>query len=144
MIKPDGVQRGLVGTIISRFEDKGLQLVGLKMLEATDDILGEHYAELKDRPFFPSLLAYIQSGPVVAMCWQGLRAVTVCRGILGVTDPAKAAPGTIRGDFGLQPGRNIIHGSDAVQSGVKEVSLWFADSELVEWSPAQRPWVYDS
>jgi len=143
MIKPDGVQRGFIGRIISRFEDKGFRLVGLKMLQAEDDILNEHYAELKERPFFPGLMEYIKSGPVVAMCWEGHNVVATGRQMLGATNPENSGPGTIRGDFGVRPGRNIIHGSDSPENGEREIALWFAENELVEWSPAQQPWVYD-
>merc|ERR1719167_1918225 len=137
MIKPDGVQRGIVGRIISRFEDKGFQLVGMKLLMAEDEVLAEHYGELKEKPFFPGLLEYIKSGPVVAMAWKGKGVVATARQMMGTTNPANAAPGTIRGDFGIVPGRNVIHGSDAVESGEREVGLWFNDTELVKWTPSQ-------
>jgi len=143
MIKPDGVQRGVIGRIITRFEDKGFRLVGLKMLMADDNVLEEHYAELKERPFFPGLMEYIKSGPVVAMCWEGLGVVATARTMLGATNPANSAPGTIRGDFAVVPGRNIIHGSDSVENGEREVALWFHDHELIEWSPATLTWVYE-
>ena len=143
MIKPDGVQRGLIGRIIQKFEDKGLQLVGLKMTMTTDEILQEHYAELADRPFFPDLMAYISSGPVVCMCWQGQEAVKVARSIIGATNPLNAAMGTIRGDFGQVPGRNLIHGADSGPSASREIAIWFADSELVEWEPALGSWIHD-
>jgi len=143
MIKPDGVQRGFIGRIISRFEDKGFRLVGLKMLQAEDDVLNEHYAELKERPFFPGLMEYIKSGPVVAMAWEGHNVVATGRQMLGATNPENSAPGTIRGDFGVRPGRNIIHGSDSHENGEREIALWFAENELVEWSPCQQCWVYD-
>jgi len=143
MIKPDGVQRGLIGRIIARFEDKGFKLIGLKLVNAQEDVLNEHYEELKERPFYPGLMAYIQSGPVVAMAWEGHNVVAIGRQMLGVTNPENAAPGTIRGDFGLRPGRNVIHGSDSPENGCREVGLWFNNEELVEWEPAQSIWVYD-
>ena len=121
MIKPDGVQRGLVGSIISRFEQKGFQLVALKQLSPSDDLLRKHYADLSAKPFFPSLISYMSLGPVVAMVWQGLNAVKTGRVMLGETDPRNSLPGTIRGDFCVQVGRNICHGSDSVESA--KVSL---------------------
>jgi nucleoside-diphosphate kinase len=143
MIKPDGVQRGLVGKIIARFEEKGFQLVGLKHLQPSKELLEKHYADLSARPFFPGLVKYMSSGPVVAMVWQGLNAVKTGRKMLGETNPADSLPGTIRGDFCIQIGRNICHGSDAVESAKKEIALWFKDGELTSWTPAQNTWVYE-
>jgi nucleoside-diphosphate kinase len=143
MIKPDGVQRGLVGQIIARFEAKGFQLVALKQKTPSEDLLKKHYADLAGRPFFAGLVKYMSSGPVVAMVWQGLNAVKTGRVMLGETDPAASLPGTIRGDFCVQIGRNICHGSDAVESANKEIALWFADSELNEWKPASNTWLYE-
>jgi len=143
MIKPDGVHRGLVGKIIARFEEKGFQLVGLKHLQPSKDLLEKHYADLSARPFFPGLVKYMSSGPVVAMVWQGLNAVKTGRKMLGETNPFDSLPGTIRGDYCIQIGRNICHGSDAVDSAKKEIALWFQDSELTSWTPAQNTWVYE-
>ncbi|KAF8497066.1 nucleoside diphosphate kinase [Russula emetica] len=123
MIKPDGVQRSLVGTIITRFEQRGFKLIALKLVHATPEHLQKHYEDLKDKPFFPGLIKYMASGPVVAMVWQGLDAVKTGRVMLGATNPLVSAPGTIRGDFGLAVGRNICHGSDSVENAEKEIKL---------------------
>merc|ERR1711863_69762 len=125
MIKPDGVQRGLVGDIIKRFEQKGFKLVAMKFMQASEEHLRQHYADLSARPFFPGLVKYMGSGPVVPMVWEGLNVVKTGRVMLGETNPAASAPGTIRGDFCIQVGRNICHGSDAVESAKKEIALWF-------------------
>ena len=119
MIKPDGVQRGLVGEIIKRFEQKGFKLVAMKMMQASVEHLEEHYADLSKKPFFPGLVKYMASGPVVPMVWEGLNVVKTGRVMLGETNPRDSAPGTIRGDFCIQVGRNICHGSDAVESAKK-------------------------
>uniref|UniRef100_A0A7N4V3D5 Nucleoside diphosphate kinase n=2 Tax=Sarcophilus harrisii TaxID=9305 RepID=A0A7N4V3D5_SARHA len=142
-IKPDGVQRGLVGDIIKRFEQKGFRLVGMKFLRASEEHLKQHYADLKDRPFFPGLVKYMNSGPVVAMVWEGLNVVKTGRVMLGETNPADSKPGTIRGDFCIQVGRNIIHGSDSVKSAEKEISLWFKPEELVDYKSCAHDWVYE-
>uniref|UniRef100_A0A1B0FB49 Nucleoside diphosphate kinase n=2 Tax=Glossina morsitans morsitans TaxID=37546 RepID=A0A1B0FB49_GLOMM len=143
MIKPDGVQRGLVGKIIERFEQKGFKLVAMKFMWASKDLLEKHYADLSSRPFFPGLVSYMNSGPVVPMVWEGLNVVKTGRRMLGETNPADSLPGTIRGDFCIQVGRNIIHGSDAVESAEKEIALWFDEKELVAWKPATCDWVYE-
>ena len=144
MVKPDGVQRGLVGRIITRFEDKGFQLVGLKMTVANEALLQEHYFELRDRPFFKTLMEYISSGPVVCMCWRGKNAPVSARSIIGATDPLKAAVGTIRGDFGVVSGRNLVHGSDSPDSADREIGLWFAEEEIHDWKPALQEWIFDA
>ncbi|KAK7813277.1 hypothetical protein U0070_005182 [Myodes glareolus] len=133
-IKSDGVQCGLVGKIIKRFEQKGFLLAAMKFLRASEEHLKQHYIDLKDRPFFPGLVKYMNSGPVVAMVWEGLNVVKTGRMMLGETNPADSKPGTIRGDFCVQVGRNIIHGSDSVQSAEKEISLWFKPEELIDYS----------
>ncbi|KAK4029261.1 nucleoside diphosphate kinase [Daphnia magna] len=143
MIKPDGVQRGLIGEIIKRFEQKGFKLVALKFVQPTEELLQKHYADLSGRPFFAGLVKYMASGPVVAMVWEGLNAVKTGRQMLGETNPADSKPGTIRGDFCIQVGRNIMHGSDSVESANKEIALWFKDEELVSWQPADKCWVYE-
>ncbi|KOB67796.1 Nucleoside diphosphate kinase [Operophtera brumata] len=143
MIKPDGVQRGLVGEIIQRFEKKGFKLVALKQVWASEQLLQQHYADLASRPFFPGLVKYMSSGPVVPMVWEGLNAVKTGRVMLGATNPADSAPGTIRGDLCIHVGRNITHGSDSVESAKKEISLWFTDKEIVGWTPANDNWVYE-
>jgi len=143
MVKPDGVQRGLVGEIIKRFEAKGFKLVALKMVTATEDLLSKHYADLAGRPFFPGLIKYMQMGPVVPMVWEGLNVVKTGRVMLGETNPADSKPGTIRGDLCIQVGRNIVHGSDSVESAKKEISLWFKDNELNNYTSSQQSWIYE-
>uniref|UniRef100_E9PZF0 Nucleoside diphosphate kinase n=1 Tax=Mus musculus TaxID=10090 RepID=E9PZF0_MOUSE len=142
-IKPDGVQRGLVGEIIKRFEQKGFRLVAMKFLRASEEHLKQHYIDLKDRPFFPGLVKYMNSGPVVAMVWEGLNVVKTGRVMLGETNPADSKPGTIRGDFCIQVGRNIIHGSDSVESAEKEIHLWFKPEELIDYKSCAHDWVYE-
>jgi len=143
MLKPDAVHRGLIGDIIKRFEQKGFKLVAMKMMHASEDLLKQHYADLSSKPFFPGLVKYMSSGPVVPMVWEGLNVVKTGRVMLGATNPADSAPGTIRGDFCIQVGRNICHGSDAVESAAKEIALWFKDEELVKWDPNGMTWVYE-
>ncbi|CAG7717009.1 unnamed protein product [Allacma fusca] len=143
MVKPDGVQRGLVGQIIQRFEQKGFKLVAMKFTWASESLLKEHYADLAGRPFFAGLVKYMNSGPVCPMVWEGLNVVKTGRQILGETDPAKSLPGTIRGDYCIQVGRNIIHGSDAVESAKKEINLWFKPEELIKWKSNEDPWLYE-
>lgn len=128
MIKPDGVQRGLVGKIIDRFEKKGFKLVGLKLTTPTKELLEQHYADLSSKPFFPGLIKYMMMGPVVAMVWEGDNVVATGRKMLGATKPADSAPGSIRGDLCIDVGRNIIHGSDSVEAAQKEIALWFPES----------------
>mmetsp|Transcript_25283 Transcript_25283/g.22292 ORF Transcript_25283/g.22292 Transcript_25283/m.22292 type:complete len:155 (+) Transcript_25283:61-525(+) len=143
MIKPDGVQRGLVGRIISRFEDKGFKLIGLKMLHASEQLLKDHYADLATKPFFPGLIKYMHSGPVVSMAWEGSNVVKTGRKMLGETKPFDSQPGTIRGDYCIDVGRNLIHGSDSTESANHEIGLWFKDSELVNYDRADRTWIYE-
>ncbi len=143
MIKPDGVQRGLVGDIIKRFETKGFTLVGLKFMQVSKELAEQHYDVHRERPFFPGLVAFITSSPVVAMVWEGEGVVAGARTLIGATNPLSAAPGTIRGDFGVTVGRNLIHGSDAVETAQREIALWFPEAELVNWSPSAQPWLYE-
>jgi len=142
MIKPDGVQRGLVGEIIKRFESRGFFLRALKMQLITKSFAEEHYKDLADKPFFPALIEYITSGVVVASVWEGKDAVKQCRKMLGTTNPLDSAPGTIRGDFSLITGRNIIHGSDAVESAKNEIALWFPDG-VCEYNHHSKDWIYE-
>ncbi|KAL2754868.1 hypothetical protein ACRALDRAFT_2042716 [Sodiomyces alcalophilus JCM 7366] len=142
-IKPDGVQRGLVGPIISRFEGRGFKLVALKLVSPSKDHLETHYADLKEKPFFPGLINYMLSGPIVAMVWEGRDAVKTGRTILGATNPLASAPGTIRGDYAIDVGRNVCHGSDSVENANKEIALWFKDEDLVSWKSAQFDWIYE-
>ncbi|KAK9499975.1 hypothetical protein O3M35_002902 [Rhynocoris fuscipes] len=143
MVKPDGVQRGLVNKIIKRFEEKGFKLVGMKFMWASDELLRKHYEDLSDKPFFPKLIKYMSSGPVVPMVWEGLNVVKTGRQILGATNPQDSERGSIRGDLCIQVGRNIAHGSDSVESAKKEINLWFNPKELIDWIPAIRSWVYE-
>ena len=142
-IKPDGVQRGLVGQIISRFETKGFTLVGLKIMTVAKELAEKHYDVHKDKPFFPSLIEFITSGPVVAMVWKGEGVVASARKIIGATNPLTAEPGTIRGDYGISVGRNLIHGSDAIETAKTEISLWFKEEELVSWEPTLTSWIIE-
>jgi len=143
MIKPDAVQRGLCGEIIKRFENKGFKLVAMKFMQASEELLKNHYADLSSKGFFAGLIKYMSSGPVLAMVWEGLNAVKTGRVMLGATNPADSAPGTIRGDLCIQVGRNICHGSDAVESANKEIALWFKPEELCSWESCQKDWVYE-
>ena len=143
MIKPDGVQRGLVGPIISRFEQKGFKLVAMKLCAPGKAHLEKHYEDLSKKPFFAGLVEYMNSGPVCAMVWEGDNAVKTGRKMLGATKPADSEPGTIRGDFCIDVGRNICHGSDAVESANNEIALWFTDSELCNWEDHSHSWVYE-
>jgi nucleoside-diphosphate kinase len=142
MIKPDGVQRGLVGEIISRFEKKGFKLVGMKMEAPGKEHFEKHYSDLSSKPFFAGLVSYASSGPVVAMVWEGHNVVLTGRKMLGATRPDDSAPGTIRGDFAIDVGRNVIHGSDSVESANKEIALWFGSS-VVNWAHHSNSWVYE-
>jgi len=141
-IKPDGVQRGLMGEIIKRFENKGFKLVGMKFTQASEELLKQHYIDLKDRPFYAGLVTYMHSGPVLAMVWEGLNVVKTGRVMLGETNPADSKPGTIRGDFCVQVGRNIIHGSDSVESAKTEIGLWFKPEELCNYTSCAHSWLY--
>eukprot|EP00177_Eucheuma_denticulatum_P000983 GFKZ01001775.1.p1 GENE.GFKZ01001775.1~~GFKZ01001775.1.p1 ORF type:complete len:151 (-),score=16.88 GFKZ01001775.1:98-550(-) len=142
MIKPDGVQRGLVSEVIKRFEQKGFYLRGMKLMNVSKSHAETHYSDLSDKPFFGTLVDYICSGPVVAMAWEGNGVVLTGRKIIGATKPADAAPGTIRGDYCIDVGRNVIHGSDAVESAQKELALWFPEG-LCEVTPTMAPWVFE-
>lgn len=142
MVKPDGVQRGLIGEIVQRFEKKGFQLVGAKLMTITEDMAKEHYAEHDGKPFFPDLVNFITSGPVFAMVWQGQNVVSVCRQMMGTTNPKDALPGTIRGDYAVFMSKNIIHGSDSVESAEREIKIFFKPEELVEYNRAIAEWLY--
>ncbi|CAO1632845.1 unnamed protein product [Parajaminaea phylloscopi] len=144
MIKTDGVQRGLVGEIIGRFERRGYQLVGLKMVHASQEHIEKHYADLAGKSFFPGLVKYMSSGPVVAMVWQGKDIVKQGRVLLGATNPLASQPGTIRGDFAIDVGRNICHGSDSVDSAKKEIALWFGEQDgTINWQPVVNSQIYE-
>ena len=139
--KPDAVQRGLAGEILGRFERKGLKVVGAKMMRVTEEIARRHYAEHVDKPFFPGLLAFITSGPVLVMAIRGREAVAVCRKMIGATDGAAAEPGTIRGDLGVSKSMNLVHGSDSAESAKREMGIWFREEELFDYPRAIDPWV---
>ena len=144
LLKPDAVQRGLVGKILSRFEDKGLKLVGMKLRQFPKELLEKHYAVHKERPFFAGLVQYMGSGPVVALSLEGKDAIDVCRTLIGKTNCREAAPGTIRGDLGMSFSNNLVHGSDGPESAAHELGLFFAeDGELVDWTPSTLGWVYN-
>lgn len=143
MVKPDGVHRGLVGEIIKRFEQRGYKLVALKMLSPTKEHVEKHYSDLSTKKFFPGLVQYMLTGPVVATVWQGTNAVKVGRKIVGETDPVDSNPGTIRGDFCIEKGRNIIHASDTVDNAEKEINLWFTKEEVQSWQKVDQGMVYE-
>lgn len=142
MVKPDGVQRNLIGEIVKRFESKGFKLVGSKLMMVSDELAKTHYGEHKERPFFGELVDFITSGPVFAMVWEGENVIDTARGMIGATNPQEAATGTIRGDFGMTVGKNIIHGSDSPQSAEREVSLFFEKMELLSYAKQDNDWIY--
>ncbi|MCA1037152.1 nucleoside-diphosphate kinase [Bacillus infantis] len=141
MVKPDGVQRNLVGEIVSRFEKKGFQLAGGKLMVISKELAEQHYGEHKERPFFGELVDFITSGPVFAMVWEGENVIATARQMMGSTNPKDAAPGTIRGDFAVTVGKNIIHGSDSPESAEREIGLFFNESELAGYSKLINDWV---
>lgn len=141
LVKPDGVQRGLVGEIAGRFEARGLKLIGMKFIQMSDELAAQHYAVHKGKPFYDGLVSYIVSGPIVAMVWEGNGAVAAARATIGATNPVAAAPGSIRGDLGMEIGRNLVHGSDSPENGLKEAALFFKDSELVSWNRNSDAWI---
>lgn len=141
-IKPDGVQRGLIGDIVSRFEKKGLKIIGMKFMQVTKQLAENHYGEHKGKPFFDGLVSFITSGPILAMVLEGKDAIAVSRNIIGATNPVASAPGTIRGDLALEIGRNIVHGSDGPDSAKREIGIFFSDEELVtNWNRTVQCWV---
>ncbi|MBE3570970.1 MAG: nucleoside-diphosphate kinase [Bacillales bacterium] len=142
MIKPDGVQRNLIGEIVSRFEKKGFQLVGAKLMTVTKELAEKHYQEHKERPFFGELVEFITSGPVFAMVWQGENVILTARQMMGSTNPKDAAPGTIRGDFGLTVSKNVIHGSDSPESAEREMGIFFKEEELADYTKLINQWIY--
>ncbi len=142
MIKPDGVQRGLIAEIMGRFERKGLKLVGLKSVVPSQEIAETHYEVHNERPFYPGLIKFVTSGPVVCMAWSGKDAITVARTLIGATNGREANPGTIRGDYGMDMGFNMIHGSDAPETAAFELGLWFPEG-LMEWDQTITAWVYE-
>ena len=143
-IKPDGVQRGLIGEVISRLERRGLKLVAIRLMQVDEDLAGRHYAEHVDRPFFSSLVSFITSGPIVAMIWEANNAVALARQTMGSTNPGEAAPGTIRGDFGIDIGRNIVHGSDGPESAEREIGLFFGSGDALDYTRSTDEWIIES
>ena len=141
MVKPDGVQRGLVGEVVHRFEVKGLKLVGGKLMSVHVDLAEQHYAEHKEKPFFGELVAFITSSPVFAFVLEGDHAISIARSMMGKTNPVDALPGTIRGDYGISMGMNLIHGSDSPESAAREISLWFSDDELLTYEKVVEQWI---
>jgi nucleoside-diphosphate kinase len=141
LLKPDCVHRRLIGTLTQRFEQKGLRLAGLKLVQAGRDLAEKHYAVHKGKPFYESLLQFLTAGPTVAMVWEGREAVAVARNLIGPTDGAKAPPGTIRGDFAISVQNNLVHGSDSPENAAAEVALWFQPAELVSYPPVDAAWV---
>lgn len=144
LIKPDGVQRGLIGEIISRLEGRGLKIVGMKLMYVPDELAYRHYGEHEGKPFFGGLVDFITSGPIVAMGIEGSNVVEIVRKTMGATSPADSAPGTIRGDLGVDIGRNLIHGSDSDESARRELSLFFSDPELLSYSRDTDPWIIEA
>jgi len=143
IVKPDGVQRGLVGPIISRFEARGLKIVGMKLMQIDRDLAARHYAVHEGKPFYAGLIDYITSSPVVVMVLEGPGAIDIARRTMGATRPAEAQPGTIRADFGLEVGRNLVHGSDGPETARCEIDLYFTEDELISWPRADDRWVYE-
>lgn len=142
MVKPDGVQRSIIGEVISRFEKKGFQLVGAKLMHISQELAEKHYGEHKEKPFFGELVKFITSGPVFAMVWEGENVISVSRQMVGKTNPQEALPGTIRGDYGLIVDKNIIHGSDSPESAEREISLFFESEELTFYKKDADAWIY--
>lgn len=142
MVKPDGVQRNLIGNIVSRFENKGYKLVGGKLMNISEDLAREHYGEHKDKPFFGELVDFITSGPVFAMVWEGENVIATARKMMGATNPQEADSGTIRGDFGATVGKNIIHGSDSPESAEREINLFFNEAEILSYDKQDHTWIY--
>jgi nucleoside-diphosphate kinase len=142
MVKPDGVQRGLVGEVIRRFENKGIKIAALKLMQIKPELAEKHYAEHKERSFFADLVNFITSGPVAAMVLEGDNVIAMVRTMMGVTNPKDSAPGTIRGDFGMTIDKNIIHGSDSPVSAAREIGIFFAENEIVTYTKADEEWIY--
>lgn len=143
LLKPDAVQRGLTGEVISRFERRGLKIVGMKLIQMDRAFAGRHYGEHEGKPFFEGLVNFITSGPIVAMALEGLNAVEVVRRTMGETNPANSQPGTIRGDLALEIGRNIVHGSDSLDTAKRELALFFSEDELISYERSTDSWISD-
>jgi nucleoside-diphosphate kinase len=143
LVKPDGVQRGLIGEVISRLERRGLRLVAAKFMSVSQELAERHYAIHKGKPFYEPLIRYITSAPVMAMVWEGPNAIAAVRQTMGATRPTEAAPGSLRHDFALEVGRNLTHASDTPENGIAEIDLWFKPEELVAWTRATDPWIFE-
>lgn len=143
MVKPDGTSRGLVGEVVKRLEAKGLKIAAMKMMKIDEDLAKRHYGEHEGKPFFLDLVSFITSGPVVAMVIRGKEAVSISRTLIGKTDPKEADPGTIRGDFGIDVGRNLVHGSDSLESADREISLFFTPEEIIDYKRTDEDWIYE-
>src|SRR2546421_5310230 len=143
ILKPDAVQRGLCGEILSRFERKGLQIVGVKLMQIHASLAETHYESHRGKPFYPGLVKFMTSSPVIVLALTGKDAIAIARNMMGATFGSKAAPGTIRGDLGVSNSFNLIHGSDSPESAARELSLFFKSDELLDWSPANQGWIYD-
>jgi len=144
ILKPDAVQRGVMGKILTRFEDKGLKVVASRFRKLNEDMLAKHYEDHKERPFYPGLVRFMSESPVLTLVLEGVDAIGVCRKMMGATFGRDAEPGTIRGDFGVSRSYNLIHGSDSTAAAEKEITLFFDADEIVEWQPAGHKWVYDA
>lgn len=143
LVKPDAVQRGLAGEIIKRLESRGLKIVGLKLMQVSRTTAEKHYGEHKGKPFFEGLVSFITSAPVVAAVFEGTNAIEIVRATNGATNPLKAAPGTVRADFGLEMGRNLVHASDSPESAAREIKIFFKPAELIEWKRDTDAWIYE-
>jgi nucleoside-diphosphate kinase len=143
LVKPDGVQRGLVGEVISRFECRGLKLTGMKLIQLDESLAQRHYGEHVGRPFFPGLVEFITSSPLVAMVWEAENVVEIVRNTIGQTDPKNSSPGTIRGDLAVTIGRNLVHGSDSVESAQREIGLFFKPEEILDYARSADPWIIE-
>ncbi len=141
LVKPDAMQRGLAGEIIARLERRGLKIAGMKLLRMSRELAEQHYAEHREKSFFAGLVEFITSGPVIAIAWEGRDAIRVVRATIGSTNPAEAAPGTVRADFGIDRGRNLVHASDGPESAARELALFFAPGELLSWDRDVDRWV---
>jgi nucleoside-diphosphate kinase len=142
-VKPDGVERVLIGEVVGRFEKRGLKIIGMKFMKVTKEMAEQHYGEHKGKPFYDGLVSYITSGPIVAMALEGKNAVALARQTIGATKPQDAAPGTIRGDLAVEIGRNIVHGSDSPENGQREIGIFFKPEELVEWKGSLNNWIWE-
>ena len=143
LVKPDGVQRGLIGEIIARLERRGLRLVGAKFMQVSQELAETHYSIHNGKPFYDGLIRYITSAPVMAMVWEGPEAISAVRQTMGATSPAKAEPGSVRHDFGLEISRNLTHASDGPDTAKMEIDLWFQENEIIEWSRGTDPWIFE-